>query len=398
MGGSLAEMLQGASDLANSGRDAESIDAYNRVISEDPENATAWYCLGVLHSRAGSTEEAVQSFERSDRSFPNHGPTLANLATLLEGSDPRKASEYATAAMVSLPGDPNISRIAQYEAPAESPPKLFVQAKAVEAEQEVALDDSMGDSSPESRMGQAEALTSSGDHSSAVAIWKSLLEEAPNSPAIWRGLGEALFSAGYPDRADQCRKRAESIEMDANPEEEPLPEESSVEDLNHDDTSDALMIAVEEAQSRQLQEEPRSDLEDAIGWYNMGINLMNEGKHDEALSSFEKAIGGCPPDEVELKVKSQNARGNALYNSERYSESVIAYHTAIGLDPKGVQARTLFNMGSSYAAVELFEDAIKCFTQAISMGLDKEEADLCEKQLSRCRLLAREQSKRQSRL
>ena len=101
--------------------------------------------------------------------------------------------------------------------------------------------------------------------------------------------------------------------------------------------------------------------------------------------------------EIELKVKAQNGRGNALYNSGRYPESVVAYHTAIGMDPNSVSGRTLFNMGSSYAAVEMFDDAIKCFTQALERGLDKQDSELCEKQISRCRLLSREQAKRQSR-
>jgi len=139
-------------------------------------------------------------------------------------------------------------------------------------------------------------------------------------------------------------------------------------------------------------------MDDAIGWYNMGINLLGEGKNDEAISSFEKAIGGCPPSETDLKVKAQNGRGNALYNSGRFTESVVAYHTAIGMDPHSVTGRTLFNMGSSYAAVEMFDDAIKCFTQALDRGLEKQESELCEKQISRCRLLSREQAKRQSRV
>ena len=103
-------------------------------------------------------------------------------------------------------------------------------------------------------------------------------------------------------------------------------------------------------------------------------------------------------DEIELKIKAHNGRGNALYNSGRYSESVIAYHTAISLDPQNVTGKTLFNMGSSYAAVEMFNDAIKCFTQSLERGLDKEQTELCEKQISRCRLLSREQRKRQSKL
>ena len=161
--------------------------------------------------------------------------------------------------------------------------------------------------------------------------------------------------------------------------------------------AEALILAVEEVQSAETETDSRGDLDDAVSWYNMGINLLGEGKNDEALSSFEKAIGGCPPSEIELKVKAQNGRGNALYNSGRFSESVVAYHTAIGMDPQSVSGRTLFNMGSSYAAVEMFDDAIKCFTQAIERGLEKQESELCEKQISRCRLLSREQAKRQSR-
>ena len=166
---------------------------------------------------------------------------------------------------------------------------------------------------------------------------------------------------------------------------------------NQDDLGEALIMAVEEVQSGITEPDSRGDIDESISWYNMGINLLEEGKNDEALSSFEKAIGGCPPTEIELKVKAQNGRGNALYNSGRFSESVVAYHTAIGMDPQSVTGRTLFNMGSSYAAVEMFDDAIKCFTQSIERGLGKQELELCEKQISRCRLLSREQAKRQSR-
>ena len=143
--------------------------------------------------------------------------------------------------------------------------------------------------------------------------------------------------------------------------------------------------------------EPRGDIDEAIGWFNMGTNLLNEGNNEEALTCFEKAIGGCPKEEAELRMKAQNGRGNALYNSGRFAESVVAYHTAISMDPTNVSGRTLFNMGSSYAAVEMYDDAIKCFNQALGRGLEKSELELCERQISRCRLLSREQAKRQSR-
>ena len=188
-------------------------------------------------------------------------------------------------------------------------------------------------------------------------------------------------------------KRADQIESDSIVEPELEISTGNQDDVDDDDL---LLIAADEVRSIPTVEE-RGSLDDSLGWYNMGINLLNEGKNDEALSSFEKAIGGCPSSEVELRVKAQNGRGNALYNEGRYPESIIAYHTAIGLDPKSVSGRTLFNMGSSYAAVEMFDDAIKCFSQSLERGLDESEAELCEKQISRCRVLAREQAKRQAR-
>ena len=188
-------------------------------------------------------------------------------------------------------------------------------------------------------------------------------------------------------------KRADQIESDSIVEPEL---EISTDNQDVVDDDELLLIAADEVRSIPVVEE-RGSLDDSLGWYNMGINLLNEGKNDEALSSFEKAIGGCPASEVELRVKAQNGRGNALYNEGRYPESIIAYHTAIGLDPKSVSGRTLFNMGSSYAAVEMFDDAIKCFSQSLERGLDESEAELCEKQISRCRVLAREQAKRQAR-
>tara|TARA_B110000014_G_scaffold255494_1_gene237414 strand:+ start:1032 stop:2177 length:1146 start_codon:yes stop_codon:yes gene_type:complete len=378
-----------ADALSKSGNDSEAIESYLSAIRINSDHATAWYCLGVLYARIGLTEKSVEAFEQSDKIFPNHPPTLANLAYLLSDRNPKDASEYARSAMVSISDNEKLSSIAEYSEPADKPEKIFVEARQVEEDsppinQDFTLEENIG------RFDEARSLTSTGDHSRAVSIWKALLEDSPNSSEVWRGLGEALRAAGYDDRANQCLKRAASIESETL-------ENTIGADDSDDDSIDALILAVEEVRSNAPEVSERGDLDEAVGWYNMGINLLSEGKNNEAISSFEKAIGGCPPTEIELKVKAQNGRGNALYNSGRYPESIVAYHTAIGIDPNSVSGRTLFNMGSSYAAVEMFDDAIKCFTQSLERGLDKQDSELCEKQISRCRLLSREQAKRQSR-
>ena len=391
----LIESLKIGATQTNSGEFSKAILTYLDALKMDENNATAWFCLGVLYSKTGSVKDAVEAFMKCDENYPDHPPTLANLAYLLVESEPERASDFAKRALPHLEQDENLHNIASMSKPEETPELVFIESEPIlEESVDQNLDTGISPvSDKSSRQEEARALSSSGDHSTAVSIWKDLLEQTPDSPEVWRGLGEALSSAGYEDRAVQCMKRADQIESDSIVEPEL---EISTDNQDVVDDDDLLLIAADEVRSIPVVEE-RGSLDDSLGWYNMGINLLNEGKNDEALSSFEKAIGGCPSSEVELRVKAQNGRGNALYNEGRYPESIIAYHTAIGLDPKSVSGRTLFNMGSSYAAVEMFDDAIKCFSQSLERGLDESEAELCEKQISRCRVLAREQAKRQAR-
>ena len=390
----LIESLKLGASQANSGDYSIAIQTYLDALRLEENNATAWFCLGVLYSKTGALKDAVEAFEKCDENYPDHPPTLANLAYLLEESEPEKASSFAKRALPHLKQDEKLKNIASISKPEENQDLVFIESQPIYEGQDEQINIEISyDSEGANMHEQARELSSTGDHSSAVSIWKDLLEQTPDSPEVWRGLGEALNSAGYEDRAVQCMKRADQIESENNAESEPEKIKSTHDELDDDEL---LLIAADEVRSVPVVDE-RGSLEDSLGWYNMGINLLNEGKNDEALSSFEKAIGGCPSNEVELRVKAQNGRGNALYNEGRYPESIVAYHTAIGLDPKSVSGRTLFNMGSSYAAVEMFEDAIKCFSQSLDRGLDKSEAELCEKQISRCRVLAREQAKRQAR-
>lgn len=391
----LIESLKIGATQTNSGEFSKAILTYLDALKMDENNATAWFCLGVLYSKTGSVKDAVEAFMKCDENYPDHPPTLANLAYLLVESEPERASDFAKRALPHLEQDKNLHNIASMSKPEETPELVFIESEPIlEESVDQNLDTGISPvSDKSSKQEEARALSSSGDHSTAVSIWKDLLEQTPDSPEVWRGLGEALSSAGYEDRAVQCMKRADQIESDSIVEPEL---EISTDNQDVVDDDELLLIAADQVRSIPVVEE-RGSLDDSLGWYNMGINLLNEGKNDEALSSFEKAIGGCPSSEVELRVKAQNGRGNALYNEGRYPESIIAYHTAIGLDPKSVSGRTLFNMGSSYAAVEMFDDAIKCFSQSLERGLDESEAELCEKQISRCRVLAREQAKRQAR-
>jgi len=396
--GSIASKLEEARTLAERGDIADAIIAYEEVITTDAENTTSLYCLGVLYSTQGSTDRAIESLEKVDSLFPNHGPTISNLAILLENEDPSRAAEYARVALITYPGNESLARISSASTD-DQPPRIFLPATPLSEPPKDQSDDSYNipgfDEKPsggtQSKITEAENHTSTGNHAAAVSLWKGLLEGAPESPEIWRGLADALEAADYPERAAKCRQRANSLDE---------AQYHAVEPVEMDDgTLEGALVQAALAHSSEepVEIERSGDLNASIEWYNKGLSLLQEDKANEALTCFEKSIGGCPKDEIELRIRAQNGRGHALFKSSRFAESILAYHTAIGMDSNSVTGRTLFNMGSSYAAVELYEDAIKCFTQSLERGLDKEDAELCEKHISRCRLLSREQLKRQER-
>jgi len=232
---------------------------------------------------------------------------------------------------------------------------------------------------------QANEATSSGEHATAVQLWKNIIENHGSTSDAWNGMAGALEAAGHIDKSQQCRNKAQEL----------LASESS-DDSGITDSVDLVAAAVE---ARELITSNEFTVDDdvnvAIEWYNKGLTLLTEDKGLQALNSFERVISTAPREERELRVRAHNGRGHALHQLGRFAESIQSYHQAISMDPSSVSGRTLYNMGSSYAAMEHFEDAIRCFEQALERELDEEETRLCQTQMNRCQLLLKEQLKTQ---
>ena len=90
----LIESLKLGATQANSGDYSTAILTYLDALRMDEDNATAWFCLGVLYSKTGSLKDAVEAFEKCDEKYPDHPPTLANLAYLLVESEPDRAQWF----------------------------------------------------------------------------------------------------------------------------------------------------------------------------------------------------------------------------------------------------------------------------------------------------------------
>ena len=374
--------------LSMVGNEVEAIQAMEYSISIGEDTAKTHYNLAQLLRRNGRKVDAMQSLANALLSDSEHVNSLIALGEMrLEAGNSDEAISIWNRALGFDPENSISERILELESK-NNIEDVEEEPEAQEDEQEdepyevqVSIEDTMAN-----RISIARELSESGDHVSAVNSWKILLEEDRQSSDIWNGMADALSAAGHVDRAFQCSQRAKAIEEAIANDEEIEIEEGAID----------LITAGEEAKERLDNIEPteNEDVNISIEWYNRGVGLLGEGQPIEALNCFEKAIGSAPREELSLRVKSQGGRGHALYQLGRYGDSIRSYHTAISMDPSGVTARMLYNMGSSYAALELFEDAIKCFTQSMQRGLDDEDNDLCRKQISRCKILAKEQSRR----
>ena len=123
--------------------------------------------------------------------------------------------------------------------------------------------------------------------------------------------------------------------------------------------------------------------------------MLEDKKFREALSCFDKSLSLLSDDEEKV-ILVLNARGNCYYYMEDYPKCVDAYYQAMMIRPAQVRGQTLYNMGVAYAEMERYNDAIKCFEQGESRGLTQEEVALAKEQIRRCKILRKEQEKRQS--
>ena len=130
---SVIDLLEEASTKASSGDLMGAMESYGRVIDIDAKSASAWYGMGVMQAKRGNTADAVSAFDQALVLNPNHAPTNANLAVLLESSDSVRASEFARIALQTISDLEDLDRIASMHPVDDSP--LLISKVAVEEEE-----------------------------------------------------------------------------------------------------------------------------------------------------------------------------------------------------------------------------------------------------------------------
>tara|TARA_Y100001954_G_scaffold87690_2_gene96157 strand:+ start:1297 stop:3459 length:2163 start_codon:yes stop_codon:yes gene_type:complete len=427
------------------------ISAMEHAQKLDPSNPKGWYNLGSLKQRKGMLKEASTCYSNALREDPSYTKAAQKWAPIaMELQEPQAYLSAATVIVASDPQNPirielatTLVELAEgesrvLESHAGLPPTLPEGPEMAQT----ALD-LLGQG--ESQL-HARAHTMANNHMESVKIWKGLIQTERNDPEMWRGLSKALYAAGDNTTAEKCSIKAQEIEDEMNvknvvtpnveanaatlqtehnqftaePEIPPVPE--APQEISQEQMMSAnellarpqapvpapeplanpgvdLAKAALEVQSNSLvQEEFRNPASTSIAnqdisWYNQGVALIEAGKYAEALSCFDRALPSFSNDD-EMVIRILNGRGNAFYYLENYPACVESYHQAMLIKPEEVRGKTLYNMGTAYAEMERYQDAVKCFEQAIPRGLTKDEIKRTKDQIRRCNILIKEQNKK----
>lgn len=333
-----------------SGLYPEAVKAWRSLIETDRDNPELWIGMRKTFITAGDHETAEKCRTK-----------IASLT----GESP--ATQEISEPSVTTPSEPEPVQEPEVETPIEETPQI---EEATEPE-EVATDDPWADDP----WGDVDSKTDSKDTSDS-----SDEEELQTSEQVIA---------------------AEEV-LDTTPEPEPV--EQSEPSPEVDLAKAALDVATNTPAPKILGSgkiDSSSISNQDVQWYNKGLTLLTEEKYTEALACFDRALPTFVNDD-EMVVRILNARGNAFYYLKEFSDCIDAYHEAMRVNPGGVTGATLYNMGTAYAEVERYADAIKCFEQGMSekrvSPLEGDHAKMAKEQIRRCKLLLKEQEKKFKRL
>ena len=407
---------------------------FQSALNLDQQYVKAANGLALAAMELGQIETALGAFRALLTLEPSHpsGTTFAELLIdLAEGEG--RILELDANLPRTLPAGPDMAKEA-LQFLAEGEVRLRARASSIVGEhaEAVTLWKGLLESNKEDAslwLGLARTLSAAGSEDKAAACREKArgLGADVSEPAPQPAVAEEPLQ---PVASDEISE-SESAEPSADEEEDPwaaFSREEEVEEVEQISTEEIMVheaaldtvqepepIAYEpvneevdlaaaalEAQSgimevQEVQADSSSVANQDIEWYNKGIELLNKDRHKEALSCFDRALPSFKDDKA-MAIKILNGRGNCFYYLNQYKDAIENYYKAFGIDKALTTGNALYNMGTAYAELESYDNAIHCFNQ--SMGKDVgeplagENKKRAKEQIRRCKLLLKEQKKR----
>ncbi|HEV8308537.1 MAG TPA: tetratricopeptide repeat protein [Methylomirabilota bacterium] len=298
--------------LGRLGRREEALAAYDRALALDPQNPRAWRNKGMCLGDLGRLDEALQCLDRgleldpsSALGWNNRGRCLHRLGRLEEAL---AAFDRADGLDSELP----VSRRNR----GDTLVALRRPAEALEAYEQATRLDPL-DVEAWSRQGSC--LSQLGRHEAALACLVKAAELAPDRAMVHNNVGHALNQARRFEEALPSLDRA--LELDPRLVLTWRNKAVALRELGRRD--DALAC---------LENALAIDPNDSACWYFKGMTLKDLGRFAEAVPALERMLA--------LETRNTRAlamgwfhRGECLERQSQPDDALRSYEQALGIDP-----------------------------------------------------------------
>lgn len=183
--------------LYSQGKHDASLQAFDRAIALDHENADAWYNKGVVLYDQGRLDDSLQAFNKSIEIDPLDADAWYNKGSVLKELDRTTAAENAFAKASELDAFADSREMGSTDRDSSSP----INSTADETDTD----------SSENWLSRGNTLYNQGKYEEAIQAYDKSLDLDSLNPETWQNKGYALNKLGRNKDANECFWKATGL-------------------------------------------------------------------------------------------------------------------------------------------------------------------------------------------
>jgi len=348
--------------------DNHAIAAMTHAQNLEPSHARGWFNLGSVHQRSGQLNEAYNAYQHAIKADPTYVKAAEKMVQMTEENG--MIERYLESARALLNMDANhdvktafvamLLKLAQgenevLEQTTGLPPTLPA-GPEMAAEALTYMDEG---NSPE----RAAALSLSHQHSDAVLMWKSLIQEEQSNGASWTGLARALEQAGDLETAAKCHAKAAALSGGGA-------EPASL--LDNSQAAEVVSSQPAEDLTGQPEIQPLND-DLAISAPTMANDLSSSLLQPEDAAPAQAVEQASPSDvlltPVEVVPRSEEPANPVidLAKAALDAAQAVAVNTPQNTGSRAIANQDVawFNQGIQLIEDKKYREALSCFDKAL---------------------------------
>jgi tetratricopeptide (TPR) repeat protein len=309
--------MLGAS-AAQIGKLDQAVQAFDQIISLNPNQANAYFNMGNALKDQGKVEEAIEAYNKALVVKPDYEAALNNVVVALKAK--------------GKSGEKRLKKVLE----------TYNKTEALKAE------------NANSCFSRALPLQKQGKLEEAIEAYNKALAIKPDYVEAYYNMGVALQEQGKLEEAIEAYNKVLVIKPDYA---------EAYSNMGVALKDQGKLEEAIEAYNKALAIKP----DYAEAYSNMGVALKDQGKLEEALAAYNNALA-IKPDYVEAYYNM----GVALQEQGKLEEAIAAYKNALAIKPDYVEA--YYNMGVALQEQGKLEEAIAAYNKALAFKPDYAEA------------------------